>query len=144
MIKSLHTLDIKFHNGIKIKIPTLYKVQVLNGDSGIGKSRLCYLVELGKSSPLTIESTSIDTNDVLVWDTLSAINTSVTDKLIIIDRYTFLASRDASIAPFIKQSKNKFIVIKHSDIRDIDIPGTADLLLVYDAGKLLYYTKVVS
>lgn len=136
-------LILEFQDSTTIEIDVRYPIQIINGSSGLGKSYICYLIEFAKESPTILKSTNIPLDSILVWDSISSMNNTVTNKLIIIDRYSFFRGVVDWLADFINSSKtNRFILITHSSTPEIEIGAQADLLLQYNEETKAFKTVV--
>lgn len=95
----------EFQEGTIIDLDVKFPIQIVNGPSGLGKSYICHLIEFAKESPAILKSTNIPLNDILVWDSISSMNNMVTNKLIIVDRYSFYKNNVDWLVNFINSSK---------------------------------------
>ena len=120
---------IQLNQGNKIVLHSIYRVSILGGKTSSGKSYMCNLIRQAQDDPSMIVESNVNIHDILIWDKEDDIDITVSNKIIIIDRFSLLQISDKRLTDFVNNSNNRFYLITHSDIRGIDIPANAEYVL---------------
>lgn len=133
-------LIIKSNPGIEVSIELRGKITVITGDSASGKSYICNHISKLKAISLSRIQTNVPLQNIVIWSNSNDIDSTVKDKIVIIDRYDYIALENKEIEGIIHNSNNIFILMAHGILPEsINVPATALLVLKHIGNK--YYTK---
>jgi hypothetical protein len=115
--REVRSLDIAA-KAIEISIPIHGKLSVITGNSGTGKSYICNIIRSIKAMPSSLTHSTIPLDSIKVWRSSSDVDTSVTNSVVIIDKYPLYDNID-ELKSFIVNSRNKIIIMTHGTFRNI-------------------------
>jgi hypothetical protein len=118
--KDIDKLVIKTNGGVRIELDMSYKVTFMIGDSGTGKSYLCDKLDSLIYFPYNISECNIDINNLVVCSGKKDIDLTLSDRIIVIDRYP-VYNNIGAVNKFIAESYNKFIIMTHH-LFNYDLP----------------------
>lgn len=116
-INTLDDVEIVIKDFATINIPIPHKAAIILGDSAVGKTYMCEIIKYAKNHEDEVKS-SLPMSSIIVINSISEVDYTITNKLVIIDRFDFLLRSVKHIKEFtnfIDNSNNKFIVISHSE-----------------------------
>ena len=113
---------------------------VIVGDSGSGKSYFVRTLKNLQKTPFYVSYSTYPLEDIVIWNKKHEVDTSISNKLIIIDRFSLLRSDE--LDRFVKESDNKFILISH-DYKFTRPEGFIELLLKFNKDTGNFDTRLV-
>jgi hypothetical protein len=137
---SIKRLEIIELNGTSIFVDIPHKVNLIIGDSGTGKSYMLDILGAVKISSNLISTTNIDVHDIRIWNKPDDINTSISGKLIFIDRYSLIVNKD--LVKFIEDSNNKFVILLQSLDYLLDVSVMNVYVLDFEPVNMIFKTEL--
>jgi hypothetical protein len=110
--KIFSDMHLEFSNGTVIDMKNPYRVSIVTGDSGTGKTYIGKLIDSIHEMPKQIISSSVPVENIEFWRCDADTDYGTTGKLVIIDRYPMYKSI-ADMNKFIADSDNKLLIMCH-------------------------------